>query len=101
MEDIDRTTEPKRLLVDTPLTHEEQVNLATKLQTLLLRTYEIRLEAGSLSDTGLSSLQRLLAANGWSLDPARLPKGLADLLTSQVDPKELDDEGVFPIRRNG
>lgn len=77
------------------LTQEEQTDLAVRLQTAALRLYELRLKNGTLSDTGLSTLQRLLLQNGWSLDPKQVPKGLKDKMTSTVDPKEFDeDDGV-------
>ena len=92
-------TPAQPLEIERPMTLEEQVETSKDLQTLLLLTYVRRLKAGTLSDTGLAALQRLLHANGWSLDPAQLPKELSDMLTSKVDPAELDDEGVLPLRR--
>jgi hypothetical protein len=41
----------------------------------LLRTYELRLKKGTITDTELAALQRLLQANGWALDPAKVPEG--------------------------
>jgi hypothetical protein len=80
------------------LPQEAQLELAEQLQAMLLRTYHTRLKAGTISDTGLAALQRLLQQNGWSLDPAQLPKGLRDMITSKVDPTELDDD-VLPFRK--
>ncbi len=99
MADENENDEPRRLIIDTPLTKEEQVSLTDRLQTLTLKTFENRLESQTISDTGLATLVRFLMANGWSVDPSRLPKGLESLLTSKVDPKELDED-VIPLRRN-
>lgn len=94
------TYENQALTVERNLDKLEQVSKAEKLQTLLLLTYERRLERGTLSDTGLAALQRLLDANGWSLDPSRLPQTLKDKLTSKVSAEDLDDlDGILPMRR--
>lgn len=71
---------------------EAQIALAEKLQGLLLNEYVRRLEAGSISDTGMGNLQKLLLENGWSLDPQKLPQGLRDKLTSNMNPTELTDD---------
>lgn len=90
------------LTIERNLDVPEQVAKAQKLQTLLLLTYERRLERGTLSDTGLAALQRLLDANGWSLDPARIPQSLKDKLTSKVSAKDLDGlDGILPLRKKG
>lgn len=80
--------------VDTSeaLSQAEQTNIAVRLQTAALRLYELRLKNGTLSDTGLSALQRLLQQNGWSLDPKKVPQGLKDKMTTKIDPKEFDEE---------
>lgn len=71
---------------------EGQIDLSQQLQDMLLRAYKDRLEAGTISDTGLGQLQKLLMSNGWSLDPAQIKRELGEQLTSRVDPEELDDE---------
>lgn len=81
---------------------EQQIDLAEQLQAMLLEAYATKLEKGELSDTGLSSLQKLLMQNGWQLDPTRVPQGLRDKLTARVDPKDVEDDdepGVIPMRR--
>ena len=84
--------------VDTQevLDQKSQIALAARLQSATLRTFLRRLENGTISDTGLSTLVRLLASNGWALDPKEMPEGLREKLTSLVDPKELDDD-VLPF----
>ena len=78
----------------------KQIELTKKLQAGLLRTYLRRLEAGTISDTGLANLQRLLKENGWSLDPKQMPVDLKDMLTTHVSPEDLDDDDdVLPLRR--
>lgn len=92
-----KTPKPKKTLAK-----DEQLTLTEKLQGWLLQEYESRLESGDISDTGLSSLQKLLMQNGWSLDPSRIPQGLRDKLTSKVDPTGFDDDdsdGVLPFRK--
>jgi hypothetical protein len=94
--------EPKRLIDATPMAKQEQIDLAAQLQALTLRSFYVRLVAGTLSDTGLATMIRLLMANGWSLDPASVKQNLEEMLTTKVDPKELDEEidNVFPLRRS-
>lgn len=103
MEDNKKAWEGPELLEDAKLTKNEQLDLAERLQAMLLRSYLKRLQEGSLSDTGMASLQRLLSQNGWSLDPAQLPQELRHMLTSEVSPEELDEEdleaGVIPMAR--
>jgi hypothetical protein len=82
----------------TPLATEAQIDLAKQLQAGLLRTYLVRIKQGTISGTELANVQRLLHANGWSLDPKQIPQELKDMLTSHVDPNELDED-VLPIRR--
>jgi hypothetical protein len=83
------TLEP---ILDTKMEAREQSDLAGQLQAMLLRGYYQRLKRGTLSDTGFAALQRLLQQNGWTLDPAKLPQGLGDLLTSKVSFDGEDDE---------
>lgn len=72
-----------------------QISVAVRLQTALLRTYEKRLKKGTLSDTGLAALTRLLQQNGWALDPKHIPQGLKDKMTTTMDPRDFDeDDGV-------
>lgn len=77
---------------------EKQLQIAERLQLLLLENFEYLLESGEMTPTDRATLSRLLMQNGWSLDPSRMPKGLQDLLTSRIDPEDLDDEDIIPLR---
>ncbi len=94
----DGSKAPEPIDVETTLEIPDQISMTEKLQAGLLRTYLRRIQNGTISDTGLANVQRLLQANGWSLDPKQLPQDLKDLLTTAVDPNELDAD-VLPIRR--
>lgn len=76
-----------------------QIAVMEKLQDLLLKEYLKRLEAGTISDTGMANLQKLLMNNGWSLDETQLPQSLREKLTKVVDPKDLreDDPDVIAL----
>lgn len=79
---------------------KRQIERSQMLQDLLLQRYLSKLEDGSLSDTGMGHLQKLLIESGWSLDPAKLPQELEGHLTSGLDPDESDgdeDDGVIPF----
>jgi hypothetical protein len=82
---------------------QKQIDIAERLQDLLLAEFERKLESGELSDTGLSTLSRLLMQNGWTIDPSRLPHGLKDKLTQSHDPNAFDedDDDVLPMRAWG
>ncbi len=73
-------------------TTDAQVSIAERLQLKWLQRMETLIDAGILTDTGMAILARVLMANGWNLDPKRLPKGLRDKLTSHFDPKEFEDD---------
>lgn len=88
---------PEKPLEDQLLDDVAQIELGQKLQSLLLRRYHARLKDGTISDTGMAALQRLLASNGWTLDPAALPEDLRKMLTSEVSFE--DDDDIIPIRK--
>lgn len=74
---------------------DEQVELSERLQLKWLKRMDTMLDAGDISATDMATLMRFLVANGWNLDPARIPKNLRDKLTSRLDPKSLDEvDGV-------
>lgn len=73
----------------------KQAELAEKLQMLWLERMVTLLETGIATSTDLATLSRVLLANGWSLDPKKLPKGLQDKLTQNV---EFDEEGAPRMR---
>lgn len=82
-------------------TKKDQISLAERLQVALLEDFEKLLNEGRISPTDRATLARLLMQNGWSIDPTRLPQGLADKLTGKYDPKEIveEDPDVLPMRR--
>lgn len=88
--------EPEEFLPAEKLDEVEQLDLSAKLQALLLKRYLSRLQNGTITDTGMAALQRLLMANGWQLDPAKVPEGLKDMLTSNVSFDDEDDVLPFP-----
>lgn len=79
--------------------NKEHIEIAERCQLALLRLYETKLNDGTISDTGMGNLQRLLYNNGWSLDPSALSEDLRGKLTDglPVDMEELPD--VLPMRR--
>jgi hypothetical protein len=84
----------------TPMEKPAQINLAAELQAGALRLFLRRVKSGQISDTGLNTLVRLLAANGWDLDPSHLPQELKDMLTSKLSPEEIEaDDDILPLRR--
>ncbi len=80
---------------------KDQTDIADRLQLKLLKLYEAKLDDGSITDTGMGNLQRLLSHNGWSLDPSALSEELRGKLLGSdipIDEDELPD--VLPFRRN-
>lgn len=77
----------------------KQVALLERLQTLWLKRMETLIESGACTSTDMATLYRALRDNGWSLDPSKLPKGLADKLTSVVNAQDFEDEesNVLPF----
>lgn len=67
-------------------------DLVTELKTAWLRHMAKLLREGTIASTDLATLARVLMANGWTLDPSRLPKGLADKLGDRIDPSKFDDD---------
>jgi hypothetical protein len=79
----------------------KQIEITERLQLKWLERMEYLFDTGAITSTDMATLQRFLSANGWTLDPTRLPQGLRDKLTAMVDPKSFDDDGdVLPFRKN-
>lgn len=78
---------------------EKQLEISQRLQLKWLVRMEEMFDNGTITSTDMATLQRFLSANGWSLDPSRLPKGLKDKLTQHVSPEDLDGSDVIPMRR--
>lgn len=87
---------------ETILAPQEQVEVALRIQSKLLRHMESLLDSGEISSTDIATLTRLLTQNGWTLDGTRLPSRLKDKLTAHFDPDVPDaDDKVVPIRKAG
>lgn len=81
---------------------EAQLVLAEKLQTKWLQRMEHLFDSGEITSTDMATLARFLMANGWTLDPSRLPSGLKDKLTTTMSAEDFeDDDNVLPFRRAG
>lgn len=63
--------------------NKKHVDLAERLQTMLLEDFEQMLEDGDMSSTDRATLARLLMANGWNFDPSLLPEGIRDKLENE------------------
>lgn len=77
----------------------KQQAIAERLQLKWLERMEVMLDEGTISATDMATLRKFLADNGWTVDPSRLPQGLRDKLTQNIDPEDFDDdEQVLPMR---
>lgn len=72
-----------------------QVSTAERLQAKWLTRMEKMLDDGTATSTDMATLMRFLVANGWNIDPARLPQGLRDKLTTHLSPEDLDEEDAI------
>lgn len=78
------------------MAREEQLEATERLQAAWLRRMTTMLEDGTITSTDMATLARVLMHNGWSLDPATLPKNLRDKITT-TNPDFDDDEDVIPL----
>ncbi len=81
----------------------KHVELTARLATLLLEEYEKRLLEGTITDTGMANLQRLLKDNGWVIEDEAL-HSVRSKLTADIDPKRFatdDDEDDAVIAKIG
>lgn len=78
-----------------------QLEIAERLQLKWLERMEKLIDDGSVTSTDMATLVRFLMANGWTLDRSRLPKGLADKLTTGMSPEDFDSSDVIPFRKQG
>jgi hypothetical protein len=69
------------------LNNDEQVSLAEVLQAKWLKQMDKMFDAGTITSTDMATLARVLLANGWSLDPSKLPEKLRNKL---IDSEELN-----------
>lgn len=86
--------------MDDNTIQQKQVAIAERLQLMWLERMETLLTTGEITSTDLATLSRFLMANGWTLDPTRLPEKLRNKLTSGMQPEDFDDSDVLPMRRN-
>lgn len=77
---------------DTTDHKQQQIDIATRLQTKLLKRFEDELDAGTMQATDAATLARLLMANGWSIDPAKVPASLRGVLTKHINAALLDED---------
>lgn len=76
-----------------------QVAIAERLQLKWLERMEMLLDAGEITSTDMATLVRFLVANGWTLDPTKMPTRLRDKLTTSLKPDDFDSEAdVLPFR---
>jgi hypothetical protein len=75
---------------------KNQIEIAERLQLMLLQRWETLLNDGTLCPTDAATLARFLRENGWSVDASKIPESLRGLLTADVDPKRLDDDDLYP-----
>lgn len=73
-------TEPPRPSQPPMKDSVDQLDVAARLQAKWLQRMEFLLDSGLVTSTDLATLSRVLLQNGWSLDPKKLPKGIAALV---------------------
>lgn len=85
---------PKKHAVDGDLeaSRAYQLEIAARLQRKVLEVLEAKLDDGTISGPEMSTLVKLLSQNGWAIDPAKVPEGLRQKLTSVIDPNDLNDD---------
>lgn len=74
-----------------------QTAMADELQKKWLVHMYSMFETGSITSTDMATLARVLLANGWTLDPTKLPSKLRDKLTENLnlnDPDVRDELGI-------
>lgn len=84
--------------LDHPTSEHErrtQVDITERLQLKWLTRMEYMIDNGLMSSTDMATLARFLMQNGWNVDPARMPKGIRDKLTTHFSAEDLDDDDVI------
>lgn len=72
----------------------KQIEIAERLQLKLLEHFEKQLNDGTIQATDAATLARLLMANGWSIDPVKVPARLRDILTQGIDATKIDEDNL-------
>lgn len=67
------------------MSKDAQVEIAERLQVKLLKRFESLIDSNELTSTDAATLARLLMANGWSIDPTKIPQGIKDKITKHID----------------
>lgn len=84
-----------------PVKKDAHLDAAEELQGLWLAWMKRAMEDGTATSTDMATLARVLLANGWSLDPMKLPKNLRDKLTEKLDlndPATAQELGIALVR---
>lgn len=78
---------------------DRHVALAEELQLLWLEDMVQQYKDKTISSTDRATLIRFLSANGFSVDPSRMARGLSEKLTSGVSPEDFaeDDGKILPM----
>lgn len=76
----------------------EQLDVAERLQGKWLLHMEKMLDAGTITSTDMATLCRWLMANGWSLDPSKLPQPLRDKLIDAIGADVFEEMPVRLVR---
>jgi hypothetical protein len=86
-----------------PSLPQDAASIVERLKTKWLQRMEKLIDDETITSTDMATLCRLLAHNGWVLDPKRMPKGLADKIGERIDPTSFDegDPDVIPMHRVG
>lgn len=79
------------------MTQDEQIALAERLQGKWLTHMEKMLDAGTITSTDMATLCRWLMANGWSLDPSKMPQKLRSLV-GEIGEDAFDELPVRLVR---
>ena len=80
------------------LNQDEQIEIAERLQGKWLLHMERLLDNNSITSTDMATLCRWLMANGWSLDPSKLPQPLRDKLIDAIGDEAFEEMPVRLVR---
>jgi hypothetical protein len=85
-----------------PTLPQDAASIVERLKLKWLQRMEKLIDNETITAADMNTLCRLLAANGWVLDPTRMPKGLADKVGERIDPTSFDDgdADILPFNRS-
>jgi hypothetical protein len=104
MTDFDEETEEKVPVVPfEDLTMKEQLQLFDRMKGKLLQYWNWLLEERKATSTDLATMARFFGQQGWTLNPAQIPKELKDYLKDTPVFTDDDEAHVIDIatRRQG